>query len=466
LLSTCHILEYVRSDLLKRETDCDDIIKQSIIGAIFSSLHHYETNTIEVVNQREGIKAYHFNDKMIVELLHDTVSDKNNTSALNVHWRPTEITIFESSQSINYKCVSQLIHDIAINTLNTQVNIYNPQAFFTILSKIKIPHRLTVEVRELARNIVFYYSSSFTGLFIKDDEGPFLNENEIYDYLWQYFCSYIIFRIYFNHNKKKSFCISQFPYSPLEYGMLMAAKKCGCHRWFVPHGLPQYSMYFHEFDIVSPLTLMDHAWRKFDASLLYLPWSESQSLKISKPRVRVRRHGLRIVFISQFSGAKLHRVDSLCTSAIDFINLILSRSDIENVKIRFRTDKEREKYYPNINSNSKLSYSVSTNIDFVSDVEGADCIASCSSTALLYAQALNLPSIQVLDKKIESVWPYNLTGEDRIVHVDGTEELSIQISNVLHSVKSMPMNNRILYRRSISGKFLNNFFSTFTRLYN
>jgi len=424
MLTSCDHVEKIYQKL-SIQNDCK--FEKLMLGAIFQFVYYDKLN-VEKVSV--------FDLKSLFEKFEGIIVTAKLADSKNKHVCDSSSINFVISQcvdTINYSCATEsLIHYISAKW-EKECQLINRKNYQYLLSALVTKPELKSMVFQLSWDISVIFNSQ-------------KYHEKFKFYLWDTICSYIIFS---DVLKKNPECISVSlnPYHSMDLGMILACQDFKNKVWFMPHGLPQKSMYLHTFDYVTPLTLIDPQWRRFRAKPIYLPWSESRGLYPRESNQKISCKNIKILFFSQFSGSDLHQMDTLVDSSFEVINKLILRSDISTITIRLRHEDEESKYLPLLDC-SKISISYANKTSVSVDIRGNDILAACSSTALLYGQTYNKPVIQILDSTIERIWPYYLTSEERIINV--AFNISSQLNHALTDIYEKPFNTKILYKGVVS----------------
>ena len=232
-----------------------------------------------------------------------------------------------------------------------------------------------------------------------------------------------------------------FPFSPSErliYNLLGHRK---CRILFIPHGLPQKSFCSLNFDFVLPLTITKE-WKDVfpNTYQLHVGWLETALLsKAVSGKRRSNPDRKKITYLSQISGAKVHRIADFIDLAEFFITQALSLTQFQfNIRLRDKTEKLMldPAIIKKAESFSHIEFSSMTSTPL--NCSDTDLIVGASSTGLLYGNFLKVPIVQLTTKTVQSHWPFRLT-EESLVYVleNETRAFSNLISNALdeHSTR-------------------------------
>lgn len=426
-------------------SDCkeSDLMRDLVSVVVFNTVHFVDANIVvqkSVPYDAIFIKNITNNLKLIITKSINNRNRENIKKQIDFKSFDGFFIGYLASKQYNYECIYKMVGDI--------FNKDNINAFFGIQSQeyIGILKNLWVDpsIEGELTNISMYIQS-----ILSLQEQAEIVKNRIKDYIKSYLNSYIIWQLIFETIGAKIF-ISQNPFNIIEAGALMAAKERGLKTWFLPHGLPMKSMFLKSFDFISPLTL-DSVWFSFGAVPVLLPWAEiykSTDSEYKKIDDSFTRNGkLKILFLSQIEGSLIHRLPDLSKCAQRFISLLLFSNQVEEVCIRFRSRNEQNKFSKLFLGNDKVKFCNSQDVpNIFKQVSYYDCLASCSSTGLLYSQATGVPSIQVQTESIRSIWPYSLADKDFIfnMHYDRRDVLSID--RILLRLKEENVNKKVFYR--------------------
>ena len=217
---------------------------------------------------------------------------------------------------------------------------------------------------------------------------------------------------------------------PRDAAMQIACKKMGIPSMLILHGFPQKSQHPilapwvmsyapHHDDYLKKLCLHPEqvkglGWLEYRKTL---PFRTENSLKGRDACDKIKNYD--ILFLSQFSGSRMHRCASLISRASDIIRTLDKMKEVQSITIRLRQSEIQDtmikKYLKSINC-SKLNVSKSRPIYL--DLMANDLLMSFSSTGLLYGPCLNMKSVEIRENDIDSVWPNSILPKEQVYEID------------------------------------------------
>lgn len=216
---------------------------------------------------------------------------------------------------------------------------------------------------------------------------------------------------------------------PRDAAMQIACEKMDIPSMLIPHGFPQKSQHpISASWVMSYASHHDDYLKKlcrYPEQVKSLGWLEPRktlSFNIEntyynrgKPR-KINQYD--ILFLSQFSGSRLHRCASLISRIPDIIQTLDKMKEVESITIRLRLDEMNDPmivhFLKGLNC-SKLKLSKMKSI--YSDLKVHNLLISFSSTGLLYGPYLNMKSIEVRDDDIDSVWPNSILPKKHVYNI-------------------------------------------------
>tara|TARA_R110001599_G_scaffold60939_3_gene169270 strand:+ start:40421 stop:41791 length:1371 start_codon:yes stop_codon:yes gene_type:complete len=374
-----------------------------------------------------------------IHAIKKTITTKSNDQKIlfgeNTHYHGL---FYKSSPAKNYNSVENIVRKISTLT-GKNIFFLERKDFFLFLSSISDSKEIKSILTQWIKNNLLVNIKPYDK--VKDPDNSLSIVSEI---LWQYICSYVFLKKHLNHYSLNSFIITN-PYNPVEKSLIALAQSNGIKLLFIPHGLPQASFRENIYDYIFPLTIMDNAWRKFsNAKKIYIPWHES--IYYDLPFPSPKKH-FNILIFSQLEGAELHLMPELENELIRLVNTLLlikkykNHSPNLNINIRFRNARERELFKKkchvmSCDHDESLFFSCADEQSVINDLSDANCVIGFSSTALLYSQLANIPAIQLTNKNIYNVWPYQLTSKDLIIFTDSetyTQNIEESLLNCISS---------------------------------
>jgi hypothetical protein len=216
---------------------------------------------------------------------------------------------------------------------------------------------------------------------------------------------------------------------PRDAAMQIACEKMDIPSMLIPHGFPQKSQ--HPISAPWVMSYANHhddylkKLCRYPEQVKSLGWLEPRKTlsfntedtynNRGKPE-RIKQYD--ILFLSQFSGSRLHRCASLISRVPDIIQTLDKMKEVESITIRLRLDEMNDPmivhYLKGLNC-SKLK--LSKNKSIYSDLKVHNLLISFSSTGLLYGPYLNIKSIEVRDDDIDSVWPNSILPEEQVYNI-------------------------------------------------
>jgi len=217
---------------------------------------------------------------------------------------------------------------------------------------------------------------------------------------------------------------------PRDAAMQIACEKMGIPSMLIPHGFPQKSQ--HPISIpwvMSYAAHHDNYLKKLcrhPEQVKGLGWLEPRKTLPSKtnhsPKYRWPPENPKkydILFLSQFSGSRMHRCAALTSRVTDIIRTLDKMNEVQSITMRLRQNEVQDpainRYLKSLNC-SKLN--VSQNTPIYSDLMSNNLLMSFSSTGLLYGPYLNMKSVEIRDHDINSVWPNSILPEEQVFEID------------------------------------------------
>ncbi len=235
-----------------------------------------------------------------------------------------------------------------------------------------------------------------------------------------------------------------FPFSATERYLFELINQ-QCRTILLPHGLPQRSFCRQNFDYVFALTTST-AWRQLfpKSHVVHVGWPEiipmltrQKGFGRSVGNTVIQHRKRHITFLSQLTGATIHRMDDFVRVAEFFISEAMKLDQKQYlIEIRLRNQDEIDL----IDDFLVKQVEISKNVSFVIMADSllsnckTDLLVGTSSTGMLYSSYLRVPSIQLTTKQILAHWPFELSGKNELyIYQDDKRDFCSLISKIVSS---------------------------------
>lgn len=214
-----------------------------------------------------------------------------------------------------------------------------------------------------------------------------------------------------------------------EFALEIACADTNTPLMMIPHGFPQRSSHLKIVPafIMSYASHHDNYWKKLSLDpdrVKSLGWLEPKVVLSNRLDTLInekftdREEKYKILFLSQLSGAEMHR----CKSLVDRLPLILKALDkmdeVETITLRLRPYEVNNiliKTFLALCGCSKLR--ISSTPAIADDLQQTNTLMSFSSTGLLYGPYLGMRALEIRDRTINSLWEESVLPSEQVYQI-------------------------------------------------
>lgn len=215
-----------------------------------------------------------------------------------------------------------------------------------------------------------------------------------------------------------------------EFALEIACADTGTSSMVIPHGFPQKSSHYKlgPSFIMSYSPCHDNYWKELSLApeqVRGLGWFEPKVVLSNRLDVLTQEKSLvqesekyKVLFLSQLSGAEMHRCKSLVTRLPVILRALDKIDEIETITLRLRPYEVNNtliKTFLALCECSKLR--ISTNQALVDDLQEHNTLISFSSTGLLYGPYLGMRALEIRDRAINSVWGETVLPSEQVYQI-------------------------------------------------
>jgi hypothetical protein len=237
-----------------------------------------------------------------------------------------------------------------------------------------------------------------------------------------------------------------------DIALQMACKEIGIPSLLVPHGFPQRSRYPLTLSLIASYCPHHDNYLKqlsvAPASVVPLGWIEPRAnllddldTEIAQTNNSPQREKYNILFLSQISGAKIHRCESLVKLIPDVLKTLEQMPEVQTITMRLRLmEAENNQIKEMLAECGASKLKISVNKSLVEDLKATNMLMAFSSTGLLYGPYLNMKAIEIRDRAIDSVWGETVLPREQVYQI-GDRFNSKEFSDFITSSKLLKGKN-------------------------